>query len=214
MSKMKLFLLSLLAVSALSAVVSASALASPEWWVEGKVIKTAEKLASEPKVPEFVTIKNEKLGIQCSKLTINGGFVRPENKNSAESLTFGACKVAGGSKCEVEDFKTQPLTFPLEGSTGKISLNFRPTTGSLIAVANVKNCPAEEKSLEGKKEIAIGKGAKGMDCEYPDVEKEMITHTLNFSSTSGSEIQMEGEPASILGIVEWVLATVKKWSAL
>jgi hypothetical protein len=214
MSSMRLFLLSLLAVSALSAVTSASALASPEWWVEGKVIKTAEKLGGEPKVPEVITIKTEKLGIQCSKLTIAGGFVRPGNKNSAESLTFGGCKVVGGSGCEVENIKTKPLTFPLEGSTGKISLNFRPETGTLIAIVNVKNCPAEEKSLEGTREIAASKAAKGMDCEYLDVEKEMTTHKLNFSTTSGSEIEMGGEPASFLGIVEWALATVKKWSAL
>ena len=217
MSRMKLFLLSALAISALGTAFSASAQATPEWWVEGSVIKSAEKLATEVKVPELITFQTSAITVKCSKLQVNGGFVRPKNENSAESLVFSGCEVPGDAKCMVENIKTKALNLPLQGTTGAISLNFVPTSGNVIAAFNITGC--ENKATSGEKKIkSNAKTGIGMKCEYPDVETEQINHKLNFNSKSGSELEMENgaksEPLSLIAIVEWALATAKKWSAL
>ncbi|HEY0391855.1 MAG TPA: hypothetical protein VGC63_09120 [Solirubrobacterales bacterium] len=217
MSRAKLLLLSALVVSALGTTFSASAQATPEWWVEGGLIKTAEKLAAEVKVPELITFQTSALTVKCSKLQVTGGFVRPENKNSAESLVFSGCEVPGDAKCVVENIKTTAQNFPLQGTKGAISLNFVPTSGAVIAAFNITGC--ENKATSGKKTIkSNAKTGIGMKCEYPDVEMEQVNHKLNFNATSGSELEMENglktESLSFIAIVEWALATAKKWSAL
>lgn len=209
-----LFLLSLLTVFAFSAGMSTSAFASPEWWVKGSVIKTAEKLASEVKVTEAITIEAEELAIQCSKMEVIGGVIRPENKNTAESLVFRSCEVIGDAECDVEDIKTKPLVFPLEGKKGAISLNFKPESGNVIATVQITNCPLAELGRESERVITSNKETgKGMVCEYPDVETEQTTHQLDFSETSGSEIALGGEPASFRAVVQWALLSNQKWSA-
>jgi hypothetical protein len=217
MHRFKLFALSLLTLSALTAGLSASAQAAPEWWVEGSVIKTAEKLATEVKVPELITFQTSAITIKCSKMQVIGGVVRPKNENSAESLVFSSCEVPGDAKCTVENIKTKALKLPLQGKVGAISLNFVPTSGNVIAAFNITGC--ENKATTGEKKIKsnIGTGI-GMKCDYPDVEFEQVNHKLEFDATSGSELEMENgpksEPLLLLAIVEWALATAKKWSAL
>lgn len=209
-----LFLLSMLAISAFSACASTSAFATPEWWVEGKVIKTAEKLSGEVKVTEAITIETEELAIQCAKMEVIGGVIRPENKNTAESLTFRNCEVAENPECEVEDIKTKPMVFPLEGKSGKISLNFKPESGNVIGTVQITNCPLAKVGRESEQVITSNEETKkGMVCEYPDVETEKTTHQLNFSGTSGSQIALGGEPASFRALVQWALFSGKKWSA-
>jgi predicted metal-binding protein len=210
-----LFLLSILAISVFGAVMSSSAFASPEWWVEGKVIKTAEKLSSAVKVTEAITIETEELAIQCSEMKVVGGIIQPGNKNSAESLVFSSCGVVGNPECEVEDIKTKPLVFPLEGKTGKISLNFKPESGNVIAAVQISSCPLAEAGRESERVITSNEETgKGMVCEYPDVETEKTAHQLNFSGTSGSQIALGGEPASFRALVQWSLFSNEKWSAL
>jgi hypothetical protein len=217
MHRTRKFLLGLLAISILWGCFSASAEATPEWWVEGSVIKAAEKLAAEVKVPESITFQTSAITIKCSKLQVNGGFVRPGNENSAESLVFSGCQVPSDSKCVVENIKTTPLKFPLGGSTGAVSLNFAPTSGNVIAAFNITGC--ENKGNSGEKKFKSNpKTGTGMKCEYPDVGFEQVEHKLDFNSKSGSELEMESglksEPLSLIAIVQWALATAKKWSAI
>jgi hypothetical protein len=220
MSRSKLFLLSLLALCALSTGFSASADATPEWWVAGGVIKTAEKLTTKVEVPEPIVFQSGAITIECSKLEVTGGFVRPKNENSAESLVFSECKVPGDATCVVETIKTKALKFPLAGTAGAISLNFAPTTENVIATFKITSCT--NKATSGEKVIkSNSKTGIGMKCDYPGVESEQLNHELEFSAKSGSELEIESEPKgeakseplSLLALVKWALASAKKWSA-
>jgi len=211
MSRTRFILLGLMSAVALSAVMATSALAAaPEWWVEGSVIKVAEKIAPKGNLLTPIIIKSSKVTIECTEDTVKNGFIGPGNKNSMESLVMGGCKIPTLPSCVIPTVESNPLVFPLIRleEKGKIKLNFTPETGKLLAKITVKG----ECAAKGSYELTVGEKA-GMQCEYPGVETEKKEHELNFSEGAGSELLLNGEKAILTGIVHFGLASGKLWSA-
>jgi hypothetical protein len=212
MSATRSTLLGLLVVYALSlalAAASASA-ATPEWWVEGKLLTETEKLTSEAiKAPENIIIKGPSVGISCDVVKIEGGTIT-KSEGKANAILFEGCKVSSPSDCEVAKIKTEPLTFPLEKSGSVIKLKFKPQSGSLIAAFTLEGASC---ALKGKVvEVTAGK-EEGMDCNYPGVETESLEHTLEFTKSSGTSFKVNGEPAEFIGNFKWKLELGKLFSA-
>jgi hypothetical protein len=211
MSATRSTLLGLLVVYALSlalAAASASA-ATPEWWVEGKLLTETEKLTSEAiKAPENIIIKGPSVGISCDVVKVEGGTIT-KSEGNANALLFEGCKVSSPSGCEVAKIKTEPLTFPLEKSGSVIKLKFKPQTGSLIAAFVL-----EGKSCTSKLAVEVtASKEEGMDCNYPGVETESLEHTLEFTKSSGTSFKVNGEPAEFIANFKWKLELGKLFSA-
>jgi hypothetical protein len=193
------------------AVSAAVAQAAPEWWVSGKVIAKKEAIAGAPVVTQTIKFSNSKLTVACTVVKVIGGAIEPGNKDNLESLAFSGCSVPSNSNCAVSAIETEPLGFPLQGEKGNIKLNFRPTTGSTIAVFTVTKVGGTCTEA-GTHKITSGPKS-GMVCNYPSVETESLEHELAFGEGSGSELEMDGLKASMIGTYKFALASHSEWSA-
>ncbi len=204
--------MSLLLLFAIGAVAAAPAsAASPEWWIEGSEISKAETIA------EAVTIKHAPtltvgsiVTITCSTLKVKKGIVRPGNSNSG-IFAFETCSAVGQSHCEVPNFNSEPLVFPLEGKGATLKLNFQPASGSTLAVIVIKSSGG---TCAVANTYTLTSGAnRGMACNYPGVETEKTEHELVFNSETGSEVFVGSTKVLFEGDFFAKLSSGDKWSA-
>jgi hypothetical protein len=204
--------LSLLLLVAIGAVAAApAAAASPEWWVEGSEIAKAETIAETVTVKKGATFTVSGTTISCSTVKMKSGVIEPGNKNSG-TLAFGNCSIVGEPKCEVVNFNSEPLVFPLERTSGALKLNFLPANGSTLAMVKVNTIGAGPCAAAGTYTVTSGAKA-GMECSYPDVETEKKEHRLVFNSETGSVVSINGVKATFEGEFIVTLASGNKWSA-
>lgn len=204
-------LFGLVASLALLTTSAAVAQAAPEWWVAGKVIENKEAIAGTPTVTQTIKFSNSKLTVACGAVKVIGGAIAPGNKDNLESLIFSSCTVPTNTNCTVTAIETKALSFPLQGEKTKIKLNFRPASGSTIAVFTVSK-GAGSCAQAGTHEITSGPSS-GMVCNYPAVETESLEHELAFGEGSGSELEMDKEKAMLVGTYKFALASGGLWSA-
>ncbi len=204
--------LSLLLLVAIGAVAAApAAAASPEWWVEGSEITTAEAISETVTVKKAATLKVSGITISCSTVKVKSGVIEPGNKNSG-TLAFENCSIVGASGCEVVNFNSEPLVFPLERNSGALKLNFLPASGTTLAVVRVNILGGGPCAAAGT--YTVTSGAKvGMVCAYPDVETEKKEHKLVFNSETGSVVFVNSVKATFEGEFIVTLVSGKKWSA-
>jgi hypothetical protein len=206
-------LLMLAAIGVTGAIVSPTVWAAetPEWWVNGSLLKGSEELAEETSVttPFEIEAHGEKIGkfiIRCEELKIKNGVIEGSNIRREESVVFGKCGVVGESSCKVA-IKTKPLVAKLEGSPGAIKLKFVPKSGAEIANWTITGCTAHTER-NGNYE------ADGtMICNYKGVETESEEHPLEFTASSGSKVEVNGISSEFTGTDKVHLADRKLWSA-
>lgn len=211
MSRVSAMFLSLLALLVFGSAMATPAFASPEWWVSGNPLSGSEKLAGSPTVVKSFVIANSGLKIECSKVGLVGGVIGQTNKNNLELFEFRSCIVPGNTNCEVANFKTEPLNFPLQGEKGNIKLNFRPVSGTLVALITIKEI-GSTCSAKGTHKLTSGPKS-GMVCNYPAVESEHIEHELQFGEGSGSEVELDAKAATFTGVIKFSLESGHEWSA-
>jgi hypothetical protein len=212
MSKVITVQSSLLALLILSALAPMSASASsPEWWVEGKEIAKEEAISETVGVNKDATFVVGSLFTgKCSTVKVKKGVIKPGNINSGAFL-FENCSVVGQPNCEVPNFSSEPLVFPLEGTTGKLKLNFLPASGSTLAVIVIKSSGG---TCSVANTYTLTSGPKrGMVCNYPGVETEKTEHELAFSKETGSEIFFGKTSVLFEGDFIIKLLSGNKWSA-
>jgi hypothetical protein len=213
MSATRSALMGLFVIYALSLVLGAASAsaATPEWWVEGKLLTGTEKLAEETKASGKISIKSELLSLECATAAVQGGTIG-KTENTAGSVTFEKC--AGGG-CEVAKIKSESLTFPLEQSGSVIKLKFKPKSGTLISSFTLAGTSC---TFQGDVAELIVTEKGGMDCNYPGVETESSEHTLEFTKTSGSEFKVKVDGKTLTGEFianfKWSLASKKLFSVL
>ncbi len=214
MSKMRSIQLSMLIAVAFCALTAASAsAASPEWWVEGKVISNPETIAETVAIKKAATIAISAFTGECSTIKVRKGVIEPGNSNSIAGMAFEGCDVVSQPNCEVPNFESEPLIFPLEGTTGNIRLNFRPKSGTLFSVIVIKKRSGGGTCLPaGTYDVTTGVKV-GMVCTYPGVETEKVEHELVFNKETGSEVFLNGTAAVFAGEFAVKLSSAKKWSA-
>jgi hypothetical protein len=202
--QIQLLLLAILAIGMLG--VSASAQATPTWWVEGKALAASETeaIAETTNVLKAFVIKTPKLAIECTTVALEKSLVEGTKARTDQSMIIGGCKLVGVSGCTVAAIKSKPLSSVLEGTTGKLKLNFKPTSGTEVATVSISGtgCPGSF--------VLTGT----MACEYPGVETESVDHILDFSVESGSKLLVGEEKVVFSGEDEFWLELNLKWSAL
>jgi hypothetical protein len=212
MSKMRSIQLSMLIAVAFCALTATSASASPEWWVEGKVIANPETIAETIAIKKHPTITVSAFTGECSTIKVRKGVIEPGNNNSIAGMAFEGCDVVSQPGCEVPNYESEPLLFPLEGTSGNIRLNFRPKSGTLFAVVVIKKRSGDTCLPAGTYDVTTGVKI-GMVCTYPGVETEKVEHELVFNKETGSEVFLNGTAAVFAGEFAVKLSSGKKWSA-
>lgn len=216
MSRIRVIMLSMLAVFAVSAVASASASAAADvWTVAGKTVEGTEKVSVVSEAAGQVAWKLgwNTFGVECKKATLNGGLLEKEGKASASSIAFEECTVTSPAKeCEVEGktITSSAGTGVGETSGTKHLLKITPTGGTF---ATFKLTGAGCGTAKGSH------SAKGkVTCEAGEsealVETEAVTHKLLCNVTTASKELLVGEePASLSGEGGLKLGSGALWSA-
>ncbi len=204
--------LSLLLLVVISAVAAAPASAtSPEWWMEGSEIAKAETVAEAVTVKQAPTFKvGNIVTVTCSTVKVEHGIIRPGNANNG-TFAFEGRSVVSQPHCEVPNFSSEPLVFPLEGTGAKLKLNFQPVNGRTLAVMVVKSSGGTC-AVANTYTITSGT-SKGMACNYPGVETEKTEHELVFNSEAGSEVFVGSTKVLFEGDFFVKLSSGDKWSA-
>ncbi len=215
MSRARSLVLCLLSLFTVGAITAASASAvAPEWWVAGKVIAAEEKVAEQIKTAKATTIAGTAFTVECQSVKAAGGVIGPKNTNTLKAFVFEGCSIVGNTSCEIPTFETRPLAFPLEdlkGEKEKIKLSFKPETGNTLAVITINSKKGQTCVVAGKDELKTGES--GMDCEYPEVEKERTEHVLQFNKGSGSKIMIGSQEVTLTTEMFARLSSGKEWSA-
>ncbi len=202
-------LLLLLAIGAVTAAPASAA--SPEWWVEGSEIAKAETIAEAVTIKQAPTLTvGSIVTITCSTLKVKNGIARPGNSNSG-IFAFGSCSAVGQPHCEVPNFNSEPLVFPLEGKGATLKLNFQPASGRTLAVVVIKSSGGTC-AVANTYTLTSGT-SRGMACNYPGVETEKTEHELVFNSETGSEVFVGSTKVLFEGDFFAKLASGDKWSA-
>lgn len=213
-NRIRILLVSLLAVFALSAIAAPIASAGEEegakWWVEKSLLKGSEAIAETTKVTEPfrlpLTIEHRVAAtIVCGAVRLKEARIENTNERSEEAVMYEKCEVEGKPACEVkEPVVTAPLKARLEGPTGALKLRFKPKSGTEIATYHLSVCGFLSGSFKASGE---------MICNYKGVETESEEHPLEFTSSSGSKVEVNGEPTEFTGTDKVHLSARKLWSA-
>lgn len=201
----------MLALSAIAAPIAAAS-ERPEWWVQESLFKGTEAIAETTEVAEpfklTLTLEGKSVVgvIVCGGVKVKHGQIEHRTERSEEAVVFEKCEIEGEPGCTVATTTTNPLKAKLEGPPGEIKLRFKPQSGTEIATYVVSGSPCKVPAGSYR---ATGE----MICNYSEVEAELIDHPLEFTSTSGSAVEVNGQPSEFTGTDVVHLASEKRWSA-
>jgi hypothetical protein len=198
MSRMRLILLSLITACAIGAVASASASASPMYWIkEGAEVKKGERLVAESHGGPYILkgkIAGVNIEIACEKESGKGWIENPVGEVNAigfDEEDFTKCTVpkpaAGG--CKVHEPIALDVDIDPVLKEGKIYGELTPDVGVNLG----------EIMLEGCVNGALN-GASPLSGVLRGLSINGIEEgTFEFTATSGSEARLGGNPATFIG---------------
>jgi hypothetical protein len=189
-----------------------------EWFVEGKPLGGVEIANTAKGGHAFKIIKNNgKIEIECKQLLFGDkSALTPPNRITAPSMALTSCTVIkpAGTPCEVESLpnkiKGQIETVPAEAVVEVGGVKITPQAGKTLATFNLVGAgcggQAGKWTIKGSIESTVTKLAE-----------ETIEKPFSFTSTSGSELEIEGESeasekAEFTGEDEIKLAAGQDWS--
>jgi ABC-type sugar transport system substrate-binding protein len=191
-----MFLLSALACVCAGTAASASA---AEWHVNEKTFTGTKKIAEKTNVIEPFTLTAAGVTITCKTLTVKGGFIEESNKNGAEHLVFGECKVTTGTACSVAaTLETKAVKSTAE--LGKII--FSPKEGTNFITIEFKGA---ECALKGNKEVTGKVTTTTPTGEKEEEEQEIVADSIN-------ELKVGTNNATFQGKVKVKLEPAEKFS--
>jgi len=204
-----------IAVLAVSAVASASALAAtPGWMVAGTNITAATPLATTAKTDENAVLKSAAGTIECSGETLNGVSPQIEpgttGMGSATKLEFTGCVLLNGGACSIKStIPTTPILVEatLEGALAVVA-TFKPKTGTQFASVTFEGVECAESGdvdpINGQAKILA-----------PTGQDERTLQLIKAITTEASkELIFGSAAASLTGSALLKLASGKPWSYL
>lgn len=213
MTKVRLILISCMAMLGLFAANAVAAQAAPHWNVNGTALTGKENIEivkSTPFTLEASILGHEHEKIECAGLSETGGYIEAPNLDGAESLTFSECFMPTAPACVVPDIETEPVSSELiEGSDGKLYDKFVPAAGPNEAFAwiEIQKCGLAT-------ELEVTGSAAGGDSAATIEQKE---HTLVFSQetadNAGTSLKVDGQPGIFTGEATLQLEHGENWSA-
>jgi hypothetical protein len=220
MTRIKLILLSMVAVLGISAVASVASAAAAEpltrYSVEGigEIKEALEVTATVGTAQLSGFLLKAKIMIECTKNKEVGGLIEPEGKSKGEIVYEGctlysihSIKESLSANCRVtEPIKFKFLDLLIVGKGGLIEDEFKPATGENFVEITVGNAPEktclEKGTFPAKGTYTASLGAEG------EVLKTL--HELVFTS-GGSKLTFNGEPASYTNRISLELKDAKSW---
>lgn len=224
--RLRILLVSLLAVFAFSAVAVAQASAIEfVWKAGGKTLESGEKeLSSKAKTSQVLktSVAGVKVEITCKEVATPGGkIIGGKPGTSSETVEYKGCTVQKPSGCKIKEEKitTKPLKDEIvEGvgaSAGKVLILFTPKEGETFA----------EPKLEGGF-LCFSLAVKGSVLAEGNPQKEeATTDTLKFEPAEGKKyksskgeeksagLTVSGNAATNSGEVETKLVSGEKFGA-
>lgn len=202
MSRLRVVVLSLFAVVAVSAVASASASAA-HYAVEGVSVTTATATTS---VIGESTLTSKILGttieIKCKKGKSSEATIEAAGASKGV-LVYEECKVATPASCGVSaTLTTKKVTDALVEAGGVVTADKFTGEGAAEEYIEIEILTC---SLKGKYKV------KGMQECKVDNETEAVEHTLTCLA-AGSKLKLGPETATYSGTAKVSLASGKKWS--
>lgn len=200
-NRIRVLLVSLLAVFAFSAVASASASAH-EFLVEGKAVTAPVAFTGTSGATIFTFhIGSEKGEFECTGGTMTG-FLEEAGK-ATNHIEFTKCKVIKPASCKIHEpikFETKNL---LVGNEPGVEDEFKPTEAEeTLVTLGFTDCALE-------KQYKI-KGT--YTCKLPGVATEAIAHEIA-CEPSGSKLKFGSEPMTVRSTENIKLVSGKSWSA-
>ena len=210
MNKIRLLMISILAVLAVTAIATTTASAA-SFSVTGaqSALLLETIIVTEPSV---LTASGQP-EIECTKLRVrNGHFENGSNTATVAAIKFYGCKDnSSPEKCEVTTIETKPLTVTLiAGSkTHFTTEQFNPTIGTEFTSFKLKNRGEASCGLTGNR-VMTGKATSLEENN----STQQTTHTLGFDITTKSELFWGGTAAVFRGKGILTLTSGLKWSLL
>jgi hypothetical protein len=212
-NRLRVLLVSLLAVFAVSAVASASASAHPAWTVNGvrQIGGGTETITSKGGVfkltaPGLVTL-------ECTAETDSGTVTFTEPGEDAANITFTGCKVVGNAACVVTDAEYKvpgSITVSVVVSQlvpGIYDVFSPPTTkGETFVEITLTSCGALNKTYEVKGKTC---GAVG-----PQAVKGKLTFSKANSEACGVTLKLGTVTSTLAGVSEQEFSGAKKGSEI
>ncbi len=204
MGRIRLIILSTLAVTAVSAAMAAAAsAANHEYFIEGTAITASETVSGSSGTSKLVA--PSLLTIECTADTFTG-TIEPKGLSTA-TVKFTGCSVVGASTCKVKE----PIEFTVNDKLTVFKFEpgdiFEPAAGKAFVTITITGCA----TLEGTY-TAEGK----QQCELPAAETNQLEHEF-VCKPEGSELHLKTKPAEFTSKEEKVKLTGtnagKKWSA-
>ncbi len=201
MTRIKLIMLSMVAVLGVSAVASTSAFAlETRWTVEGTTVTTETPVEGVVGTAQLNSIiLGQKIIIECTENTLSNAAIEKEGKSKGE-IKFKKCTVvtvAGGvrgalPKCVVkEPIEFKFLDLLVAGPGGVLEDEFKPSTGEEFVTIHIENKGEEICTLRGVYEATGTYDASG----GAEVEVSKTEHELVYTST-GSKVKLKKELAA------------------
>jgi hypothetical protein len=211
MSKTRLILASVLAVFAVSAVASASAMAAPQYFIEEVKFEGPETVNAQPKSGTVALLTSKLTGgatieIQCTGGKLKGAVIEKNNLGKGEAIVYEKCKVKTPATCHVaETLTTNAVSAEAldVGETG-VSEKFKPTSGETFISISITGC-----SGEGKYNVTGSAECTGVNPTIEEVNK-----TCDFTSGSGTSLKFGTNAATLTQESEFFLTgpnVGKKW---
>ena len=171
MSKLRLILLSMLAVFAFSAVASSAAMAAPEWTRNGVAITKTEKVTYKLKAGTDATLEDATLKITIKCTAVKGKSAQVEVAGKDKGITvFEGC-TTNIAKCEVVkgEIKTETLTTKLSEEGTKVLDTFSPPASGIFAVIKLKGtgCPITSANVTGTVTSVMGAPGPTITAAFP-----------------------------------------------
>jgi hypothetical protein len=212
MSRVKVVFAGFIAVLAVSAMASSSAMAAGEGWlINGTLLSGSAALATSAFVDETGVLTFGSTTIKCTAGTLNGTSPQIEspNKGSATSLIFKECSVTSGGECKLTSgttIGTLPITteVTLDGSLGARGV-FKPKTVTTFATIKLEGANCAE---TGKVPV---KGAAAWLAPTGQMEQALQLLSVNVTAAS-KELEVGNTAASLKGSILIQLASGLPWS--
>lgn len=189
MPKISLTIASILTVFAVSAVTSASALATPQYMVEGAEFHGTESVESTLKPSTKAVFKSKVTGgatieISCESMSLSGATIMSNSKDAATAIIFKSC--TNNLTCGMSSTLTSSGLVSEQvdvGTTGVEDL-YSPTAGSTLITLTLTGCPGEGiYHVEGT-----------LACEELEPSVEAIKKGCNF--TTGTKTLLKFGPSA------------------
>jgi hypothetical protein len=212
MSRVRLLLLSILAVLAVGAIASASASAAGQWWVSAAKFSGTEEITAHLKVgtKSVLTSKlpgGEEVELVSPKISIKKADIFNNNKDLAEEITFLETTLAKPVGCVLSSpsVVVRPVVTELVVVGGKVYDLFTPKAGAEFVTLTLTGCAGE-----GKYKVT---GQARCEVQEPNVEAENKLCLFNAAAAGAIGLKFGTEPATLTAETEFLLVKKQKWSA-